>query len=655
MISVYIKRVLSVVLAFSLSFSLLFQTAYAAPVFSDVDSSHWAYSSIIRIADLGVIVGDTEGRYNPNDYIDKFETAKILARISGYKQYDYTESEKAFYDKAYEKNRAYLNQYGKTYKKWNTTADRQIAFLLEKEILTPDDLKDFVGIKSDGTEGIRALTKECAAMFVTKAVGKKTDALTTSLPVLYLDDQTISAAARPYVYYLKSAGFMSGDEKNNFSPREPITKADMAVLLDKVFSYANIEPAQISGIPDSAESINLSVPDQMETVTATFSSFYKSHDINAVQLTLSDGTRKIYKVSPGLTIYINGFLKTESDLEEGMNVLAVLSNNEIVDIKADTLNGKSEITVADKTNISLVSIEGIVLSTSSDNVVKTISVEVKIQNPSGETITEVKSYLLSENCVITRNKEDSSFEDIEKGDIISAEVSGTRLHSMSLEQKSRIIEARFVTAKRNRIGVVIFTISDSGREYDLTFENSAKVTRDGLPSSWQELRTGDLLNLFCEYDRIRSIDAFGVKKEVTGVLTQLKITDSASFVTVSGDDGEATYKVIPARVDVYSLRVGSLVLLHLDSLEAELVQNLEEAKNPRYITGYISHKRTSTVVMTNLGAMTQTTTEIGFNDKTIFTDSNTGEIITYADIPDKAKIYVVLDDSLKTALYVTIL
>lgn len=649
--SLYIKpyRSLGLTLILTLALSSHPLSVHASPVFSDVDTTHKAYSSIVRIAEMGIIVGDTEGKYNPNDYVDKFETAKILARIAGYKQSDYTESEVAFYDKAYEKNRAYLNQYGKTYKKWNTTADRQIAYLLEKEILTPDDLKDFVGIKADGSEGVRALTKENAAMFIIKAVGKKNSALTSSFPVLYLDDTKISAAARPYVYYLKTAGLISGDEKNNYNPREAITKADMAVLLDKVFTYVGFEPGKVTE--------NLTAPSsagKIESLTATFVSFYKNQDMDAVQLILNSGEKKIYKVSPNVTIYINGFLRTNSDLTEGMTVNAVLNNNEIIDIKADTLNGGTEIIVEDVTNISMVTINGVVLSASSDSVAKTIAVEVKVQN-SGETVKEIKSYLLSEGISITRNGIEASFTDIVKGDIITAEVSGVRLYSMKLEQKTRTVEASFVSAQKNKQGFIILTVEKSGREFTLTLANLATITRDGTASTWQELRTGDFLQMTCEYEKILELISFSSSSEVSGVLTELRVTSSGSYITVSGENGFTTYKVIPSRVDVYSLRIGSNVTLYMDSLDVSVINVNTEAKNNRCITGYIQSKRSSSFIMTDINAKTASTTQIIFNDNTIFTDSGTGKTISYADLPDKAKLYVYLDEALKTAIYVTVL
>jgi len=324
----FLRFIIAAVIVFG-----LVAPVYAASVFSDVATTHPAYDSITRIADMGLITGDAQGKYKPNAYIDKFETAKALAKISGYKQTGYTQAEKTFYDKAYEKNRDYLNQYGKTYKKWDTTADRQIAYLLEKEILTPDDLKNFVGIKANGAEGVRALTKEDAAMFVIKAIGKKTDALSEVVMTLYLDDNKISAAARPYVYYTKAVGVFSEDEKNTFGPRNAITKADMAILLDKIFTFTGMGPSNLSA--DTPKTV---ATENIGALSANFIAFHETADISAVQLVLPDGTKKLYRLSRDVTISIDGLPKTKADLTEGTAVYAVLNNNEIAAINAGNIN-----------------------------------------------------------------------------------------------------------------------------------------------------------------------------------------------------------------------------------------------------------------------------------------------------------------------------
>ena len=49
-----------------------------AKSFSDVDSSHWAYSYIDELSNVGVINGYSDGRFNPNGTITKAEYLKLL-------------------------------------------------------------------------------------------------------------------------------------------------------------------------------------------------------------------------------------------------------------------------------------------------------------------------------------------------------------------------------------------------------------------------------------------------------------------------------------------------------------------------------------------------------------------------------------------------
>lgn len=286
---------------------------------------------------------------------------------------------------------------------------------------------------------------------------------------------------------------------------------------------------------------------------------------------------------------------------------------------------------------------------------KTIAAEIKFKGVDGAEITEVKSYLLSEKCVITRNGENAAFADIQKGDIISAEVSGTRMHSMSLTEKSRDISAVFVKAQKNTNGVVYLTFSQSGKEKSYVLENVAKVTRNGQEIAWQNLRIGDLLTLKCEYERISDVVATSVKSQTSGKVTQIRMDKSGSYVTISSESSETEYKIIPNRVDVRSFFIGSGVTLFLDSKEVELALIADDALGFPRFKGYIVSKRYSSILMTNLNAKTPENTEVSVNENTVYTDSVTGKEITYEQLPDKALIYVVLDESLKTALYVTVL
>ncbi|MFC4410582.1 S-layer homology domain-containing protein [Chungangia koreensis] len=69
----------------ALSLSLLFPAAASAKEFSDVPTNHWAYPSIDRLSDLGIINGYKNGTYQPNLVLTRAQAAKILGGTLDYK------------------------------------------------------------------------------------------------------------------------------------------------------------------------------------------------------------------------------------------------------------------------------------------------------------------------------------------------------------------------------------------------------------------------------------------------------------------------------------------------------------------------------------------------------------------------------------------
>ena len=53
--------------------------------YNDINERHWAYSSVKKYADSGILVGDSSGNYSPNKILDRFEVTRALAKTIGYK------------------------------------------------------------------------------------------------------------------------------------------------------------------------------------------------------------------------------------------------------------------------------------------------------------------------------------------------------------------------------------------------------------------------------------------------------------------------------------------------------------------------------------------------------------------------------------------
>lgn len=622
--------------------ALMGGTIAAAPLYRDVPSTHWAYEYISRISDRGLMVGDTEGYFKPNDSIDKFETSKILARMAGYKYTNVSDSERDYYNKAYDKNKTFLSQYSASFAKWNSSADREVAYLLEKEILTVEDLNQFVIKRADGTEALRALSREEAAVFFTRLMGRKNEALNFSDSNYFKDDVSISISSKPYVYYLRSLGIVSGDTNNNFNSNGAVTRAAMAIMCDKVLTI--LGAGSTPYVDSASDSTDSGFVNKAETISGVIDKYYDS--LQALQIISNEGKKNIYKLSSTVSITIDGFLRTASDLQEGMPAVMIIGNNELMDIKAQNIQTVST-NIVPISNTELSVVEGTVSSVSPDTVTNTVSIEIRMLNPTGQITSEIRPYALTANCEISRGAESVGFSNIRVGDIISASVSGNQVHRIKLQEESRKITGAILLAKErvNATNSIVLTIQDTNANiHDFKVTGNSYITRRGLGTvTWSELRIGDSVDVYCEYNEIVEIHASGVKSYVDVWIQEIHLTaDSSYIITRNLNNKLDTYSLISGTVDPYSLRIGSKVRLRLDSSEVETVNVLEDAASGA-ITGHVQSIRDTYIVVRDSSSLNNI--EIKYDDNTVFVDSYSGNQIRVRDLELNSRVYIVLSNS----------
>jgi len=547
-------------------------TAHASYSYKDVPANHWAYNAISEISEKGLMVGDSLGHFRPSEFIDKFNTSKILAMAAGYKYTNATDEEKIYFDRAYEKNRSLLTQYQKTYSRWNSSADREIAFLLEKEILTVDDLNQFIVRDSKNEQQLRALSRQEAAVFLVKLMGRKTDALAGVYDNNFTDHADVYEAYKPYVYYLRNIGVITGDTSGNFIPNNAVTRASMAVMLNRVVGLMEGTAAYSS----SANSQQQSDSTKVETVSGTIDKIYA--EFNGIQI-LSGESRRIYRLAVNASIYIDSYLKTAFDLNEGMSVSGVLSSNELVSVQAQSVASSS--TLVPGSNTPMSTITGVVDSISTQETGQVIGIKVLIESPAKEIIPEVKSYVLAEGCAIARGNENPSFGEIISGEVVTAQISGSKCFSLKLEPKFRrisggtLIEKKMIASTETPLLIVT---DENGDKSELRVTDATTVIRNSEIIDYKGVRLGDTVDVTCDHDVIKELYATGIHSAVEGYVEEIYISSEYQYIVLRKYDGERiNCKLIIETVDVYSLRIGMTVSLTLDSMEVTSIRVLKEA------------------------------------------------------------------------------
>lgn len=182
--------------------------------FKDVSRNNWAFEYIGEMQKRGIINGYPDGKYYPDNYVERCEFAKIMVGAAGLRTGD--ASGEYFADVKYND---WFYEYVET----------------AKEYLT--------GYKSFGQNYFRpnnyALREDIAVALV-KLKGydtKNTDQ--NILQTMFSDYDSISASAKPYVATAVDRGLVSGYDDGTFKGQDSITRAEAAAMLWRAYQYGN--------------------------------------------------------------------------------------------------------------------------------------------------------------------------------------------------------------------------------------------------------------------------------------------------------------------------------------------------------------------------------------------------------------------------------
>lgn len=187
--------------------------AYIIPEigFDDLTSAEWARTSVIALAEKGVISGKAKRIFAPNDYVTRAEFLKMLLaalEISG------TQTDCAFAD-----------------------VDGHWA---KQYIITASETGIANGMTDTTFEPNGIIKREMGAVFLNRALMHKGINLVKD-EALFADDSLISDYAKDSVYCLKYAGIIGGVGGNNFDSQGYMTRAQAAKMIYEVMIYSEGE------------------------------------------------------------------------------------------------------------------------------------------------------------------------------------------------------------------------------------------------------------------------------------------------------------------------------------------------------------------------------------------------------------------------------
>ena len=196
------KRLLSILLALCICIACV--SVFAVAGYSDLSSYHWAKDTIERYTNAGIFNGFPDGTFRPDERMTRAQFASVLSRLLSLENADLSVLA-PFTD---------VNPDA-----WYAQA---LASCVKAAII-------------NGTSHVTAspdasITRQEAAAMVCRAFGVD-PIYDTDLE--FLDADTVSPWAQPYVFALVSKGILSGYPDKTLKPRGFLTRAEAAALVSK--------------------------------------------------------------------------------------------------------------------------------------------------------------------------------------------------------------------------------------------------------------------------------------------------------------------------------------------------------------------------------------------------------------------------------------
>ncbi|MBB3113664.1 hypothetical protein FHS18_005777 [Paenibacillus phyllosphaerae] len=301
--------------------------------FKDEKELKWALEYIVRLASKGVFNGYEDGTFKPNKEITRIEAIVAAVRLMGLK-----EQAESAEELATELNFKDADQLEKKYP-W---AVGYVAVALEKDLFAETD----ASIQAD-----KSATRLFAATLLVKALGLEAEAKAKSNTALnFKDAKNIPAASVGYVAVALEKKLITGYNDNTFRPNQPVTRAELAALLDRTDEQMpdNDEDAQaITGTLKAAASngsITIVKADKTEvTVPLASNVFIFRNDVKSSISALKAGDDVMVRTYEGKAVFVEVTDSAEEAVEASFSgsVKAAVADNKVTIVKAD----KSEVTV----------------------------------------------------------------------------------------------------------------------------------------------------------------------------------------------------------------------------------------------------------------------------------------------------------------------
>lgn len=394
--------------------------------FDDVRvEASWALQYIAELVRRGVFTGYEDGSFRPNQKVTRIEAITAAVRQMGLRAQAESAEEMA--------TKLNFKDADKIEKKY-PWAVGYVAVALENDLFLETDTE---------VQPEKPADRQWATVLLVKALGLEDEAkakMNTNLS--FKDKNEIAAGAVGYIAVALEKGLVTGYENNTFRPNQPVTRAELAALLDRTGDQ----------IPDSQTGYG--------QIDGTF------NGLSNGKLTVTkDGKTSAYAVSQDVTIVRNNALVPLASLVAGDRITAVVSNGSVI-----------HVTVTEPVGVTDGQFTGAVTAVSGSKL--TVAKD-------GAT----KEYTVKNDAVIIRNNAVATLSQVRPGDQVTIVVSGGVVVHVTVTQpaaengqKSGVVTA--VADKK-------VTIAKDGTSAQYPAANNIVVVRNGAVVELKDVKVGD--------------------------------------------------------------------------------------------------------------------------------------------------------------------
>ena len=563
-------------------------TTMGATVISDVTGSHWAYKAITDLEERGIMVLTSSGQFYPNQTMNYFEVADVIAKATGYVDVDIVTNIDATFKQQiknnYEKQKATLEAYAKKYSTWNSAYNQQIAYLLGRGYMSTNDLDKFITKTASG-ETKNIVTKEQLAVYVVRMLGKEVTATTTYKNTTFSDDSTLTASCKPYVEYLRSVGLINPDTAGKANGTMKVTKALCAKMVsDSLKINDTSQVGKVDQAPSTTPSgTTSSTQAQTYTVGKVLTKNTSEYYV-LLQNTAGQSSYYSFKATSPITDATGAPLAI-TKLVAGTKVSATIqlqgSTEYITSIKVVDSSNTSDVTTPNQNNTvgATSTVSGTLLTNISNDIVR-----LSLADGSSQI------YLVDSNCMTTLNGVTvSSTDALKAGDVVTvtlvnnavtkivATSTSTGTSTGTSTNPSTGVNSNLssgeVKAKKFAGNNYVLTLMQGSTEGQVTVPVSATITRNGKRAELTDVRIGDTVKITKENGSVVAMEVTGQRVTIDATIKGIYIGATSKLVVAEKNE-EETY-VIASDVEVYDDNIRDYISVRDLHLGQEIVMVLE--------------------------------------------------------------------------------